>query len=693
MADQAGEAPKPSALRIVPAGVNFEEDKIYFDIFYNDRRIAFMWIFKTEEKGETIIRARITLADEKLRDSKALSKKPLICKVNVRDGEDLGGKVKECFGKMAKAFEEVVGKALYVRSSGEVGSTADAIIDTIIMTARNWDRYRDGFKEMMRERAKQAGGRRLEEDLGSEILFEDEVGGKKIKILASDGTHINAYGDFIDLGDYLVISESTFANMEISTEDMVFERIDPVGIAVIYKRDQGSILSIVDKKLYYPRYHSNIVIGDRIIRLRGDLRGVKADLIYSFPDITTLKKVLDGEEIKRTWADVGNEIIAKLRDYIVLDDERIYDVIASYIIMTYFYDVFTAVPYFYIHGPPGSGKTRTNLTITYMCRRGIFVADPSIAALYRMIDALKLTTGLDESILNEKAKRIIAAGYKKGAAVPRAEPAKEGIVLRFFDATAPRIFSFEHPPREDYLLQRCILINILKARPKSFLDPQPSEFKEIREVLYYMRLSRLSEILDAREKALKMLEDQRVWGRDAELWAPILAGSILIGREKTVMDYILEDVGRRRANEMMYDEEKIVLRAIDELFNKTPSLAAEGEKVITFMSKDLQKIIKNQMLEDEDCLEIEPDGFIKGVKNEPRCRDLEKEIEKKWKTQKIGIVLRNLGFEKYKKKKGKGSGARYVYEIKHSGFINIAKKYDYEPESGEAEKKDEAGKN
>jgi hypothetical protein len=167
----------------------------------------------------------------------------------------------------------------------------------------------------------------------------------------------------------------------------------------------------------------------------------------------------------------------------------------------------------------------------------------------------------------------------------------------------------------------------------------------------------------------------------------------LIDREKTVLDYIVEDVSRRRANELIYDEEKIVLAAIDKLFSMTSSLASEEDKVVTFMSKDLQKNIKRRLLEEEDCLEITFEGAIEKVelKNEPRCKELEKEIEKKWKTQKIGIVLRNLGFDKFKRPKGKGSGARYVYEVKYSDFVNIAKRYDYEPtatkEENKAEKK------
>jgi hypothetical protein len=688
--NKADEIPKPASIKISPR-ISDDGKRIYFEISRGGETLAEIWVSrerKEEKNGEeiTVVKAKL-IPGPALKDLIEETAKPAECRI--KKDEDLFKKIEKCFEGMGEVFEGIVGKDVYI--DGKFVSGREVLAKFITNAAVNWDRYRDGFKEMMRERVKQAGGRRMEEDPGSEILFEDEVDGKKIKILSSDGTHINAHGDFIDLGDYLVISESTFAFTEISTEDGTFERIEPVGIAIIYKRDQGSIV-IADKKLYYPRYHSKIVIGDRIIRLRGDPRDVKADLIYSFPDVSTFKKILDGEEIKRTWVNVGDEIIVKLKDYIVLDDERIYDVIASYIIMTYFYDVFTAVPFIYFHGPPGSGKTRANVTVTYACRRGIFVADPSDAVLYRMIDALKPTMGIDESTLSEKAKRIIAAAYKKGAMVPRAEPTGHGIILKFFEATAPRIFSFEHPPSSDYLLQRSILINMLKAKPQKTFDPLPNEFKGIREILYYLRLTKLNEILDARDKVFKILDDKGVWGRDAEVWAPVLAAAILIGREKNVLDYIIEDVSKRRIDEALYDEEKIVLAAVDELFSKTISLTAEGEKVITFMSKDLQKTIKNQILDSEGCLEIEPNGYVKGVKIEPRCVKLEQEIERKWKTQKVGIVLRNLGFEKYKKKKGKGSGARYVYEISYSDFINIAKKYDYEPR-GEAEKKDEAGGN
>lgn len=308
-----------------------------------------------------------------------------------------------------------------------------------------------------------------------------------------------------------------------------------------------------------------------------------------------------------------------------------------------------------------------------------------------IFNRIESTLGIDESVLSEKGKRILAAGYKKGAVVPRAEPTKGGILLKFFEATAPRIFSFEHPPIEDYMLQRVILGNMLKAKPKKFMDPIPNEFKNVREALYYLRLTALPQIVEAKEKALKLLEDNDVWGREAEIWAPILTAAILMGREKSVLEYILEDVGRRRANELIYDEEKVVLAAIDELFSNVTTLTGE-DKVIEFMPKDLQKIILKNTLMEEECYDVVREEVSDGkfiekevLKDEQRCKELERELEKRWKPQKIGLVLRNLGFDKFKNPKGKGRDTRRYYSLRYSDFVNIAKRYDYEPKAEKGE--------
>lgn len=556
----------------------------------------------------------------------------------------------------------------------------EVLAEELRKAVREWD-------NLVLAKELEAEERRLVEGLTP--LVEEEVEGKIVRVLASDGAYLSSYGSYVDLGDYVVIAESTYAYIQVETEGGTLERIEPVGIAVVYRRE-GSTLKVVDRKLYYPSIQTRLQVGDKLVRLRGESKDVRPDYIYSFPEVATFTKVLNGEPLGVGWVEVGEKIVANLRDYVVFDDERLYDVVASYIVMTYFYDTFTAVPFLWLHGPPGSGKTRANITTTYMCRRGLFVADPSDATLYRIVESIGPTLGIDESVLTERGKRILAAGYKKGAVVPRAEPTKGGIVLKFFEATAPRVFSFEDPPTEDYLLQRCILVNMLREKPRRLQDPQPNEFKEVREALYYLRLTGLPQVLEARGRALQLLEDSGVWGREAEIWAPVLTAAILIGREKAVLDYILEDVSKRRASELIYNEEKVVLAAIDDLFEERVPLVGE-ERVVEFMPKELVRKIVERVLREEGCLEVveEEEGGRtferEKLKEEPRCRELDRELERKWKPQKVGLVLKNLGLDKFRTAVGKGSSARYVYRLKYGDFVSIAKRYDYEPRGEKGE--------
>jgi len=280
-------------------------------------------------------------------------------------------------------------------------------------------------------------------------------------------------------------------------------------------------------------------------------------------------------------------------------------VVASYIVMTYFYDFFTAIPFLFFYGPPSSKKSRANLTTMYMCRHGVFVADPSEATLYRLVEVVGPTLRIDESTLSERAKRILAMGYKKDAVVPRAEPTKGRVVLKLFEATAPRVFSFTELPREDYLLQRIIPANMVRSKPRREQDPLPFEFKEIREKLYYLRLTRVPEILGTMRRAVEELKQKDVWGWELEIWAPVYTATLLTGRGQDVLSYIMEDVTRRRESETMYSEEKLVFHAIDQLFAEAPEPLVGVEKICEFKASDLQEKIINKLLEDVNCLEIE----------------------------------------------------------------------------------------
>lgn len=641
---------RPSVLRALELKpLRYSREELLFTLTEGSKHLALIKVKALRAK----VKVSLKYVDEE---------KLHVYEFKLREGEDLSPQL---LSKLEKDLD-----ARYL-------GAGEKVVSALVNAVKDWERLLE-YAEL----------RDLEERIraGVQPVLELETEMGVVRVLPSDEAVLDAHGGFLDLGDCVIVAESTFAPAEVVGGEGGYEKLELIGLAVAYCYE-GEGLKPKAVRFYLP-LQRHLSIADKFISLKSKER---VDLTYStFPDVKTLKAVADtiadGKVLDVEWRAVGEEIIRKLCNYVVFSDERFYDVVASYIVMTYFYDFFTAVPFLFFHGPTGSGKTRANLTVTYMSRRGVFIADPSEATLYRLIEATGATLGIDESALSERAKRIIAAGYKKGAIVPRAEPSKGGVILKLFEATAPRIFSFIELPHEDYLMQRIIPINMLKSRPCKEQDPLPMEFKKIREKLYYLRLTKVPEIMATIKRATEELGRNDIWGRELEIWAPVYTASLLIGRGREVLSYVLEDVARRREGELMYAEEKLVLYAIERLFGEAPEPLVGAEKAVEFVASDLQGKIVEKLLEEAGCLELEVDEYgherLK-PKNDQLCQKLLLDYMKAWSPQKIGRVLQKLGLDKYRKPVGKGRGARRKYVIGWSDFVRVAKAYDYEPQTAE----------
>ncbi|MEB3786550.1 MAG: hypothetical protein GSR75_00385 [Desulfurococcales archaeon] len=508
-----------------------------------------------------------------------------------------------------------------------------------------------------------------------------------IEVLASDGVEMPEYGSFIDLGECIAISETTYAYVKVSGKGgRELTRIEPIGILAVYERTRNG-LELKDIKPYGPRHTEAVKVCDRPVRIRRAAATAVAGHT-TFASLSVFNEVLEARQVTGTlldWRESGRMVLEKLMESVYVPDKRIYYVMASYILMTYFYDIFTAIPYLWIYGPYGSGKTRANMTVTYMSRRGVMILQPSDATLYRLADAVGATIGIDESALKNNQALILAGSYKKGAAVPRAEPTRTGIILKLFESVVPRVFSFKDLPKEDYLLQRIIGILMEKGRPKKKEDPIPEEYRDIRDSLYKLRLIGLSDTLEAKAKAGEILESCGVEGREREIWWPLLTAAILAGFESRVLDYMAEDLEKRMKNEDIYVEEKTVLAAIEDLFITVRDIGDAEQRVATFMASELQNRIIRNILEEENCFEITEDNGVEAEVIKGECRKRAEELRRKWSVQKIGIVLKRLGFDKYRESKGKGAGKRRYYRVPEDAFMEKARLYGYIPDEGSAE--------
>ncbi|MEB3760390.1 MAG: hypothetical protein GSR81_06035 [Desulfurococcales archaeon] len=205
-------------------------------------------------------------------------------------------------------------------------------------------------------------------------LFTIPSGDGFLEVLASDGFELPEHGAFIDLGDCVAIAETTYAYVRDSRAESGLARIEPVGLIAIYTRS-GEGLRLSEVKPFAPKRDHAITVCGRPVRVK---RAAAAVVVGSttFADAKVFEAVLEmGDSALKgiSWPSVASEILDRLRESVYLKDERKYYVLASYVLMTYFHDVFTAIPFLWLYGPYGSGKTRTNVTITYMSRRGVII--------------------------------------------------------------------------------------------------------------------------------------------------------------------------------------------------------------------------------------------------------------------------------------------------------------------------------
>ena len=480
----------------------------------------------------------------------------------------------------------------------------------------------------------------------------------EIAILESDGYTIPLHSGLIRLGRRtFAVIETTYALIRKAIQTRKggiaeIETVAPLMIIAEYSNGELKNIRAEDPGVGVLR------IFDRI-PVKIEKRSKAASSIPTLLDSETLVKLLNGEINAPDYREVFNEIIEGLKRFVSFEwDVRLYSVVASYILFTYFYDFFTTAPRLFFLGPYGSGKTRAMLTVTYMSRHGFVVLDPSEASSYRSIEAYGPTLGVDESALNDKLLKIIAAGYKKGLRVPRIEASRDSFILTLFDTYSPVVLSFTEIPKE-ILIQRTIVINMFKTSDPNpeRRDPEPHDFEDLRRKLYLLRILKANEFIEAMDRVRGEIKD-RFMGREYEVWYPLLVAAYLGGEEhyKNVYEYAEEDLKRRKTS--LYSEERLVLAAIKQLLGDNDS--------ITFTASQLQQYIVGILVNEE--------GYT------------ENQAKRIWSPTKIGMVLRRIGLRKRSSRTDKGP--RYIYEITSGQFLDLAERYGYSEEDEEDQERE-----
>jgi hypothetical protein len=288
---------------------------------------------------------------------------------------------------------------------------------------------------------------------------------------------------------------------------------------------------------------------------------------------------------RKQWANGGMvnplEVFAALCEAITFYIDLPYPesttaVIALWVMLTYLYPAWDAVPYFYTGGPKGSGKTRLFEVLARLVFRAFCSSNISAPCLFRTLHNNGGTLVLDEAErLKESTpdaleiRSILLAGYKRGGKASRLEASGDTFKMVEFQVFGPKaigcIAGLPGP-----LMDRCISIIMFRApagseKPKRRIDETPERWQALRNGLHAIALQYGSHI--AAVAAHSEVCPSEISGRNYELWQPLMALASWIeshggqGLLSVIQDHAARSIAEQ-TDDGVGEVEEIVLKAL-----------------------------------------------------------------------------------------------------------------------------------
>jgi hypothetical protein len=234
-------------------------------------------------------------------------------------------------------------------------------------------------------------------------------------------------------------------------------------------------------------------------------------------------------------ADLFKRVCERIGSFLDLPREHapgITSTLALWATLTYIFQAWPAVPYLYVGGPLGSGKSRVFEILARLVFRPLSSSNMTAPALFRTLHNQGGTLLLDEA---ERLRQstpdvgeilsMLLAGYKRGGQATRLEPLPDkGFKPVSFDVYGPKGLACIAglPPA---LASRCISLTMFRAAPKSEkarrrIDADPAGWQRLRDDLHALAMEHGPTWLDL-PKRIDVCP--AMGGRDFELWQPLLA--------------------------------------------------------------------------------------------------------------------------------------------------------------------------
>jgi hypothetical protein len=250
-------------------------------------------------------------------------------------------------------------------------------------------------------------------------------------------------------------------------------------------------------------------------------------------DIESFCKNRESKTIYEMFQIIRNEFFY----YLDISDARVYDLLACFVIFTYFHPLFNYATIIHLWGNAGTGKTKVCSLLDALCFNPVNSANISAATLYRIIEGSRATVILDESedlMGTEKGKDIInmlLAGIGKSGQVYRQEKTNEIFSTAIFRVFSPKVIANIKGIELPSILSRVIRIVMTGSKDKVILNRnveiENKSWEYYRNQLNRMALTRYEDVVNVINK----LPEHKLSGRNFDIWEGLLSIAFICGKE------------------------------------------------------------------------------------------------------------------------------------------------------------------
>lgn len=262
---------------------------------------------------------------------------------------------------------------------------------------------------------------------------------------------------------------------------------------------------------------------------------------WAFEDINDWSDNPKSLTIEQMYKVIRNEF----EYYVDYSNDTYYDLLACFVIYTYFYPLFYNAPVIQFWGEMRTGKTKSLSLLDVMVLNPINSANISSASVFRLIEARRATILFDESedlMTSDRSREIrnmLLAGTGKSGETYRQEKATDDTYkTQVFKVFSPKVIAHISGIDMPALLSRVIRVGTVASKNKDkqnrCVEPEDTKWQKIRNQLYRLCLCRYQEVIEARDN----LNNQELIGRTLYIWQGIITIAKLA--DKKVHDRLVE---------------------------------------------------------------------------------------------------------------------------------------------------------